>query len=119
MKHATPFPTTGQAAPGLPAAGDKARLLHDWAYQSGHLHALQLLDTVLTFRERQAAANLAGQADLAVLQGFIDTLRPALLPALASLPTATADSWLQQLAGTVLQQADALMQYRPLKKGKP
>lgn len=118
MKHATPFPITGQAAPGLPAASDKARLLHDWAYQSGHLHALQLLDTVLTFRDRQAAANLASQADLAVLQGFIDTLRPALLPALATLPPTSADSLLAQLGSSLLQHADALMQYRPLKKGK-
>jgi hypothetical protein len=117
MKQLATFPTTGQAAPGLPAAGDKARLLHDWAYQSGHLHALQLLDTVLTFHDRQAsAANLGVQADLAVVQGFLDTLRPALLDAL--MHTGSADAQLAQLGHDLLQHAAALMEYRPLKKGK-
>lgn len=72
-------PQSWLAAPGLPESSQKAALLTNWAYQTGHLHALQLLDAVVTFRERQTAlpatSDDAGQA---ILQGFAETLEPVL-----------------------------------------
>jgi hypothetical protein len=107
-------PKSGRIAPGLPAE----RVLHDWAHQSGHLHALQLLDTVLTFRERgEASGHRSAQADrAAVLEGFLSTLRPALDAALPMLSQTERAALADTLMQSLLQQANGLMQYRPVAK---
>ncbi|WP_293765912.1 hypothetical protein [uncultured Aquitalea sp.] len=115
MTHTT-LPRNGRAAPGLPAA----TTLRHWAYQSGHLRALELLDTLLTFRDRQEAApQLQVNADEAVLAGFFDTLRPALDAALPMLTPEERESLLANLQERLLIQADRLMHNNPISRGTP
>lgn len=116
MKQKSTLPKSGRAAPGLSAA----RTLHDWAYQSGHLRALELLDTVLTFRDRQDISSYQQvQADTAVLDGFFATLRPALDDALPMLTPEERSALLANITERLRIRAAVLMQYRPLAKGTP
>jgi hypothetical protein len=111
-------PKSGRVAPGLPAASQAPRILNNWAHQSGHLHALQLLDTVLTFRERgEASGHRAVQADRAVLEGFLSTLRPAFEVALPMLSLAERAALLDTVVQELLAKSASLMQYRPVAKG--
>lgn len=114
-------PQRGGDAPGLPESSQKAAILANWAYQTGHLQALQLLDAVLTFRDRQAELP-AGEEDAgqAVLEGFADTLAPILERVLDYVnPSARKHLPRQLLEGLADSAASLFDRQPPCRKGKP
>jgi hypothetical protein len=116
-------PQRGGDAPGLSESRQKAALLADWAYQTGHLLALELLDSVLTFREHQvdlpssAEGHDVGQV---VLEGFAATLEPVLSQVLDYIEPSKRERLPRLLLEGLADAAASLFdQPPPCRKGKP
>lgn len=105
----------------MPASSQKAALLANWAYQTGHLHAMQLLDAVLTFRDRQAELpEGADDADQAVLEGFADTLAPVLERVLDFLPPSARKHLPRHLLEGLADSAASLFEcHPPCRRSRP